>query len=291
VPVFIPGATGYIGRSVVRALRRDGHTVRALARSDAADHTARAIGAEPVRGDLRDLDLQRAEAAHADAVVFLAQEQSAGGVAVAEQALEALLDALPDGRTFIYTSGVWVYGSRGDALVAEDAPLAPLPIVAWRPGHEQIALSHQGRLRVVVIRPGIVYGDGGGIVGTMEAAARAGKLVLIGDGANRWPTVRHDALADLFALAIARGDARGVYNATRGAAVPYGEVAHAVARAVGGDGTVDRITLEVARETMGGFADALASDLQIDSSRATRELGWEPHRPTLLEELSNTAVI
>jgi nucleoside-diphosphate-sugar epimerase len=233
----------------------------------------------------------RAEAAHADAVVFLAQEQSAGGVAVAEQALEAVLDALPDGRTFVYTSGVWVYGSRGDALVAEDAPLAPLPIVAWRPGHEQIALSHQGRLRVVVIRPGIVYGDGGGIVGMMEAAARAGKLVLIGDGANRWPTVRHDALADLFALAIARGDARGLYNATRGAAVPYGEVAHAVARAAGGDGTVDRISLEAARETMGAFADALASDLQIDSSRATRELGWEPHRPTLLEELSNTAVI
>ncbi len=291
MPVFILGATGYIGRSVVRALRRDGHEVRALARSDAAEHTARATGAEPVRGDLRDLDLLRAEAAHADAVVFLAQEQSAGGVAVAEQALEAVLDALPDGRTFVYTSGVWVYGSRGDALVAEDAPLAPLPIVAWRPGHEQIALSHQGRLRVVVIRPGIVYGDGGGIVGMMEAAARAGKLVLIGDGANRWPTVRHDALADLFALAIARGDARGLYNATRGAAVPYGEVAHAVARAAGGDGTVDRISLEAARETMGAFADALASDLQIDSSRATRELGWEPHRPTLLEELSNTAVI
>jgi nucleoside-diphosphate-sugar epimerase len=291
VPVFIPGATGYIGRSVVRALRRDGHTVRALARSDAAEHTARATGAEPVRGDLRDLDLQRAEAARADAVVFLAQDNSPEGVALAEGALEALLDALPDGRTFIYTSGVWVYGSRGDALVAEDAPLAPLPIVAWRPGHEQIALSHAGRLRVVIIRPGVVYGDGGGIPGMMEAAARAGKLVLVGDGANRWPTVRHDALADLFALAIARGDARGVYNATRGAAVPYGEIAHAVARAAGGDGTVDRISIADARETMGGFADALASDLQIDSGRATRELGWEPHRPTLLEELSNTAVI
>ncbi len=291
MPVFIPGATGYIGRSVVRALRRDGHTVRALARSDAAEHTARATGAEPVRGDLRDLDLQRAEAARADAVVFLAQDNSPEGVALAEGALEALLDALPDGRTFIYTSGVWVYGSRGDALVAEDAPLAPLPIVAWRPGHEQIALSHAGRLRVVIIRPGVVYGDGGGIPGMMEAAARAGKLVLVGDGANRWPTVRHDALADLFALAIARGDARGVYNATRGAAVPYGEIAHAVARAAGGDGTVDRISIADARETMGGFADALASDLQIDSGRATRELGWEPHRPTLLEELSNTAVI
>jgi nucleoside-diphosphate-sugar epimerase len=42
---------------------------------------------------------------------------------------------------------------------------------------------------------------------------------------------------------------------------------------------------------MGPHADALACDLQIDSGKATRELGWEPHRPTLLEELSNTTVV
>ncbi len=291
MPVFITGATGFIGRSVVRALRRDGHEVRALARSDAAEHTAKAIGAESVRGDLTSLDVLRGEAARADAVIALAQDTTPNGVALAEHALEALLDALPDGRTFVYTSGVWVYGSRGDAVVGEDAPLAPLQIVAWRPAHEQIALSHQGRLRVVIVRPGIVYGDSGGIPGMMADAARAGRLKLVGDGANRWPTVRHDALAELYATIINRADARGIYNATRGAAIPYGEVAHAVARAVGGDGTVERVSLDDARATMGPFADALASDLQIDSSRATRELGWEPHRPTLLEELSNTAVI
>ena len=42
---------------------------------------------------------------------------------------------------------------------------------------------------------------------------------------------------------------------------------------------------------MGPFADALACDLQVDSSKAARELGWDPHRPTLLEELSNTTVV
>jgi len=291
VPVFVTGGTGYIGRSVVRALRHDAHVTRVLTRSDAAASVAQGLGVEPVRGELRDLDVLRAEAARADAIIFLAQDNTVGGVPAAQAALEALLDALRPGRTFIYTSGTWVYGSRGDATVAEDAPLAPLDIVAWRPAHEQLVLAQQGRLRTIVIRPGLVYGDGGGIPGMMVEAARAGNLRIVGDGANRWPTVRHDALAELYARAVAHHEAHGIFNATRGASVPYGEIAHAASRAAGGSGAVERIPLDAARQVMGAFADALAVDQQIDSSRATRELGWEPHRPTLLEELSNTAVI
>jgi nucleoside-diphosphate-sugar epimerase len=291
VPIFVTGGSGFIGASVIRELRRGTHIVRALARSDEAERKVRAAGAEPVRGELRDLDLLRSEAAHADAVVYLAQEQSADVAVIGERALSALLDALPNGKTFVHTGGVWVYGSRGDALVAEDAPLAPLDIVAWRPAHEQMVLAQQGRLRTIVIRPAVVYGDGGGIPGMLVEQARTSQLRVVGDGTNRWPLVRHDALAELYALAIDKPIARGVYNASRGAAVPYIEIAHAASRAAGGDGRVAHITLQDARGMMGGFADALASDLQIDSGRAARDLGWEPHRPTLLEELSNTTVV
>jgi len=142
-----------------------------------------------------------------------------------------------------------------------------------------------------VIRPGIVYGDGGGIPGGMVADARKGALRVVGDGANRWPTVRHDALAELYGAAVDTPAAHGVFNAQRGTSVPYIEIAHAASRAAGGDGTVSHIALDDARAQMGPYADALAVDLQTDSTRAARELGWEPHRPTLLEELANTAVI
>ena len=73
--------------------------------------------------------------------------------------------------------------------------------------------------------------------------------------------------------------------------VPYVEIARAASRAAGGDGAIEFLALEDARAAMGPYADALACDLQCDSSRATRDLGWEPHRPTLLEELSNTTVV
>jgi nucleoside-diphosphate-sugar epimerase len=291
MPVFVTGGTGYIGSSVVRELRRRTHAVRALARSDEAERKLRALGAEPVRGEMRDLDVLRAEAARADAVVHCAVEYSADGVAVERAALEALIDALRPGRAFVYTSGVWVYGSRGDAVVAEDAPLAPLEIVAWRPAHEQLVLAQDGRLRAAVLRPGIVYGDGGGIPGGMVTDARNGPPRVVGDGANRWPTVRHDALAELYGAVVDTPAARGVYNAQRGASVPYAEIARAASRAAGSDGTIEHVPLDEARAQMGPFADALACDLQTDSTRAARELGWEPHRPTLLEELANTAVV
>ena len=291
MPVFVTGGTGYIGNSVVRELRRRSHVVRALVRDEDKARRLRGLGIEPVIGDLHDADLLRREAAGADAIVHAAFAQAQDGVALERAALEAMLDALRPGRAFVYTSGVWLYGSRGDAVIAEDAPLNPLALVAWRPAHEQFVLAQQGRSRAVVIRPGIVYGDGGGIPGMMVAQARKGELRIVGDGENRWPTVRHDALAELYGAIVDRATASGVYNATRGASVPYAEIARAASRAAGGDGDVDTVSLDEARAQLGGFADALASDLQIDSSKATRELGWEPHRPTLLEELAATAVV
>ncbi|MFZ0180413.1 MAG: NAD-dependent epimerase/dehydratase family protein [Candidatus Dormiibacterota bacterium] len=51
---FVTGATGFLGRSIVEELVAAGRPVMALARSDAAAQRLIAIGAEPVRGDLRD---------------------------------------------------------------------------------------------------------------------------------------------------------------------------------------------------------------------------------------------
>jgi nucleoside-diphosphate-sugar epimerase len=145
-------------------------------------------------------------------------------------------------------------------------------------------------VRAIVLRPGVVYGDGGGMVGTLVASAVPGPVRVVGDGTNRWPLVRVDALAELYAAAVEERAAHGIYNAQTGAAVPYLELARAASRAGGGDGTIEHLTLENARAQMGAFADALAIDLQLSSEKAKRELGWSPHRPTALEELANTVV-
>jgi dihydroflavonol-4-reductase len=53
-PVFITGASGFVGGAVLRHLVADGREVRALARSDDAEGRVREAGAVPVRGDLFD---------------------------------------------------------------------------------------------------------------------------------------------------------------------------------------------------------------------------------------------
>ena len=50
--VFITGGTGTIGEAVIKELRRAGHTVTGLSRSEASDAKPRALGATPHRGAL-----------------------------------------------------------------------------------------------------------------------------------------------------------------------------------------------------------------------------------------------
>jgi nucleoside-diphosphate-sugar epimerase len=291
--VFLTGATGYIGAFVARELKRHGHDVVGLARNAVAAEKLRRAGIHAAPGDLEDHAALRDRVLDADAVVHCAAAMGPRMADVDAGALAAMLEAL-GGRhqAFVYTSGIWVYGSRGDAVVGEDAPLAPTPLVAWRPAHERSVLGAGGSgLRTIVIRPAIVYGESGGMVGGMIEQARTGTLRIVGEGTNRWSCVRVDALAELYVRALERAVRGAIYNATRGAAVPYVEIARAAARAAGGDGSVEHLPLEDARGTLGPFADALALDLQVSSERAARELGWEPHRPTILEDLSATTVV
>jgi nucleoside-diphosphate-sugar epimerase len=291
--VFMTGATGYIGGRVAHELRRQGHDVVGLARNEPAKEKLLRAGVHPVMGDMEDSPVLREMVADADAVIHCGFARGEKAPELEGAALDVMLDAIgSDHEAFIYTSGIWVYGSRGDAVVGEDAPLHPTPIVAWRPSHERRVLGAAAhRLRTIVIRPGMVYGDDGGIVAGMVEQGRTGSVTVVGDGTNRWSCVRVDALAELYVLALERAERGSVYNAVRGAPVPYVEIARAASRAAGGNGSVEHLTLEDARAAMGPFADALAVDLQVSSDRATRELGWEPHRPTILEELSATTVV
>lgn len=292
--IFLTGATGYIGTAVAHALKQRGHDVVGLARNAEAIEKLRSADVRAVHGSLTDASVVVEMVRDADAVIHAAQQQGTEGPANDTAFLDAALGALHnDHEAFVYTAGAWDYGNRGDALLAEDAPMQPLPLVAWRVANQErvLAANERGhKLRTVVIRPGIVYGNGGGIPGMMAAQAKTGELRIVGDGANRWPLVRVDELADLYVRVVERAPARSTYNGAHDHAT-YADIARAVHRSVGGDGNVPSISLADATKAMGGFAEALAADIRLDSSRAERELDWHPERPSLVEELSGTTLV
>ena len=68
--VFVTGATGFIGMPVVKELIAAGHNVLGMARSEDGAKSLAAIGAEPHRGSLEDLDSVRKGAGAADAAPY-----------------------------------------------------------------------------------------------------------------------------------------------------------------------------------------------------------------------------
>src|ERR1700680_408856 len=104
----VTGATGFLGRALVQELVGAVRPVRALVRSDAAARAVVALGAEPVRGDLR--NPPTLEAAFA-------------GCAVVYHAAGVNAFCLPDPRPLF---AVNVAGSRAVALAAAKAGVGKL---------------------------------------------------------------------------------------------------------------------------------------------------------------------
>jgi nucleoside-diphosphate-sugar epimerase len=285
--VFVTGATGYIGSAVCEALRKAGYAVAGLARSEEKALMLAAQGFGAHRGDLRDAASLAEGVRNADAVIHTAMAWSADAGEVDRAAVAAMLGELSQfNRPFVYTSGCWVLGNTGNTIANEDTPVAPTPLVAWRPAVEQMVLDAARRgVQGVVLRPAMVYGRGGGLVASFTKSAREqGAARIVGDGENRWTFVHVDDLADLYVRALGAASGTLLFSA-HGPALRVREVAEAASRAAGAGGKIETVQLEEARKAMGSLADALALDQQISGERATRVLGWRPQAASLIEEL------
>ena len=285
--VFVTGATGFIGFAVAAALRRAGYRVRGLARSDTKARRLLQHEIEPVIGDLADPKTYLDVASECALLVHTGFDYSANGVAKDRTAIDTLLEAGRRGakpKTFIFTSGVWVYGDTGDRMVDETTPPNPPKLVAWRPAHEQIVLQ-AGGVRGLVIRPGDVYGGPGGLTGQWFAGPTTGSPPLVvGDGRNRVPMVHVDDLADAYVRVATSGLAAEIFNVNDQSRFTVLEMATAAARAAGYQGEVRPTPLVEARKTLGDFADALALSQHIDARKVVRLLGWHPSHEGFLDE-------
>jgi nucleoside-diphosphate-sugar epimerase len=290
--IFVTGATGFIGSTIVPELINAGHKVLGLTRSDAGAKSLTAAGAEVHRGDLNDLETLRKGAAISDGVIHTAfihdfskfQEVSE----LDRRVIEALGAALAGSdRALLVTSGTGIANAEPRRpAIEEDAPESAQAIP--RAASEQAAASIAAKgVRIGVMRlPQVHDTVKQGLVSyVIELARKKGVSAYVGDGRNRWPAVHVLDAARAFRLALEKLEKGARYHAVAEEGVLMRDIAEAIGHGL--KVPVISVSPEEAPAHFGWLAVFAGRDLPASSAITGKKLGWQPTGPGLIADLEN----
>lgn len=203
--LLVTGASGYLGRNIVRAFLARGHKVRGLTRSVAASDLIRQLGAEPVRGDIMDRASLEAAMKGAVALVHAAADTDHGRPTKAQERtnLEGTQNVYEAARAAGIKRAVHI---STEAVLVDGRPIVnadetwPIPeklaggYSRTKAGAERVALAANGNgMDVIVMRPRFVWGrDDTTALPQLVAAVKSGKLVWF-DGGDYLTSTTHIA--------------------------------------------------------------------------------------------------
>ena len=304
--VFITGASGYVGRNLLRHFVSRGHPMTGLVRGPEAAERVASWGARPVQGDMLTADLAPLMSG-ADVLIHAAAnvDHGTGSKAASvnpegtRRVLEAARDAGVRKIIHISTDSVLQDG-RPLRNVDETAPYPDRPAGAYSAGKaeaERIArrAAAQGQ-HVVILRPRMVWGrDDTTALPMLVEAVKSGKFAWISGGGYRSSSLHIANLCHAVELAFARGGRGEIYHVTDGPARPFRETVSGLLATQGLEGgtkSVPRGALRmIARSSEGlyrlsggrfsgplSYQDYATSAVEItlDIRKAERDLGYRP---------------
>jgi len=282
------GAGGYIGRHVVRAIRRDGRRVYGLVRKKPQALELEKNEIIPIIGDITDL---KSYSSYIDACSTIIDAAGLFDKKLNTEIRKAVVTSgkrLGLRKRYIYTSGIMTYGDQPGKVVDEYA----LPDLSNMSGSERkAAMQERGAFEqetiaeegvdAIVVRPGWVYGnDFGSYLDSWFTKNVKGELELVGNLEKQWGFVHADDLGDAYVRivnapkAIVKGEIFDVVDDSR---VKYKDLRAAFALASGYKGKL-------------GHREADSNSVpQATSQPAGRKirdtLGWQPKRPSILDQI------
>ena len=290
--VFLTGATGFIGTTLVRALADRGDECLVLSRGDRNPWPG--LPVRLIQGDPAAAGRWEKEVNGTDAVINLAGERivdpphrwseerkrrlRTSRIETTRNVTAAVrLAAKPPG-TLLSGSAIGFYGGRGDTLVDESMPpgddfLARL-CVDW----EAAAREAEVVSRVVLLRSGVVLGKDGGGLSPLMMVFKLGLGGPWGDGSQWWSWIH---LADEIGLILMALDQplRGAINLTAPNPVTVEEFARSMGQALHRPAML-RVPEFALRMTLGEAADALLN-LQRVAPKQALEAGYAFRFPTI----------
>ena len=283
--VALTGSTGYVGSHILRDLLDHGHEVIALVRDGAQSDVVTAQGAKAEVVDLYDGPAVSKLFSDSDGAVHTASPGDATSADLDSAVVDAAIEAFDGtGKPYVQISGLWAYGDN--TAITEDSPFNAPAMVSFRPPIEARVLGTKG-MRGVVPISSVAYGDGGGgVPGVLLGSPRddEGNLIMLGSGQQLWSSVHVADLADFFRRVLENDEAHGYYVLGNGLRSTVAEITEAAAVAAGAPGAVPG-SEEEARARLGDyFAEVLLLSQGTVATKARAELGWEPSRPSLLDE-------
>jgi nucleoside-diphosphate-sugar epimerase len=305
---FVTGGSGFIGGTLIRRLAREGWRVRALARSDKSAAAVAEAGAEPVRGDLDQVEAMRDGAEGADVAFHAAARLGQWGpwdefervnVLGTRHVIEAGRRAGVRRLVHVGTEAALVAG-QPLVMVDETAPLRPdskAPYCASKAMAEQEVRDASGTgIETVVIRPRFVWGPGDTtLLPTLVETVKSGRFAWIGGGDYRTSTAHVDNVVEGLLAGAERGRSGEAYFVTDGEPVVFREFVSRMLETQGVEAPSRKLPTGFARAAAAASEAAWrvlplkgeppltrtmiwlsAQEVTVDDSKARSELGYEP---------------
>ena len=296
--VFVQGATGVLGRRLVRDFAAAGDEVVGLSRSEKGDAAVKAAGGTPARADVFDAASLAAAAAGAEAVIRAATaipptlrpspKAFAQNSRLRTEGTKALLAAASrvGAKVFLQESIVWAARPPDGSPFDEASAVHPDAISASVVEAEALARSMgaDGKMVTTTLRMGNFYGPETWHTRLLGERLKAHKLPLIGPGTAEFAIVHADDAASAF-VAAAHHPRAGIFHVMDDQAAPIGDILNEFARLLKAR-PPGHVPKWLARLAAGKYtAEFFTLPMRTSNARFKRAFGWKPHYPTYRETL------
>jgi len=226
--VLVAGATGFVGRKIVKELKDKGHEILVLTRDvDAArfrvpvhceihawDPISRYLSTSALRGVGAVINLAGANIADGRWSSERKQEITQSRVLATRRLIKAMTYMNKKPLVFISASAIGFYGNRSDEILHEGECRGHGFLSDVCQSWEDEALKAQELgIRTVIYRIGMVLGHDGGALSKMLPAFKLGGGGRLGDGSQWMSWIHIDDLSDMLIHAIDELSVNGIYNA------------------------------------------------------------------------------